>query len=378
MEPGPDLLQAPRHPHRVGPVAEVALDLTGHVRDHERPELGSPRVEAVDRLDQPDAPDLHEVLVELSACAVSTGEALDERHVLLDQPLASSEVAVLVVLAQQDPRGFAGALASPWRAPARRLLGCRALRAPKGLRSHHSPRFFCGMPGADYSHGITHPQLERISSLMIADFEIVVPIRSSEESLVIRRSSRVAARRRSVCARSGWAVIGCCVVFGAVAASSAAASGPPNASRGPISWRYQAIQCDTAHRADLARAAATEPSALAAAHPGFPALRGRFPSRETGPAIARYQLRNVISESRWIVSPGIAVEPVDHRLEHASITSFASHRDRPARQAPSAPTDARRLLQLAVVLGAAYVLFLVAWFWGTREHRGRVGSAARS
>lgn len=45
---------------------------------------------------------------------------------------------------------------------------------------------------------------------------------------------------------------------------------------------------------------------------------------------------------------------------------------------PSAPTDARRLLQLAVVLGAAYVLFLVAWFWGTRGHRGRVGSAARS
>ena len=264
MEPGPDLLQAPRHPHRVGPVAEVALDLTGDVRDHERAELGSPRVEAVDRLDQPDAPDLHEVLVELAACAVSTGEALDERHVLLDQPLASSEVAVLVVLAQQDPRGFAGALASPWRAPARRLLGCRALRAPKGLRSHHSPRFFCDMPGADYSHGIIASATRKNFGLMIADLKIVVPIRSSGASLVIRGSSRVAARRRSVFGTVLLGVIGSCVVFGAVAASSAAASGPQHASRGPISWRYQAIQCDTAHRADRARAAATEPGALAA------------------------------------------------------------------------------------------------------------------
>ena len=161
VEPGPDLLQAPRHPHRVGPVAEVALDLTGHVRDHERPELGSPRVEAVDRLDQPDAPDLHEVLVELSACAVPTGEALDERHVLLNQPLASSEVAVLVVLAEQDPRGFAGALRAA--VGERRPGGCsgaagalRMRRAPKGSEiASFSLVSFAVCPAPTIAIGIT-------------------------------------------------------------------------------------------------------------------------------------------------------------------------------------------------------------------------------
>jgi hypothetical protein len=44
----------------------------------------------------------------------------------------------------------------------------------------------------------------------------------------------------------------------------------------------------------------------------------------------------------------------------------------------SIPEDGRRLLQLAVAFAIAYVIFLTAWIWGTRERRSRVGRAARS
>jgi hypothetical protein len=39
--------------------------------------------------------------------------------------------------------------------------------------------------------------------------------------------------------------------------------------------------------------------------------------------------------------------------------------------------EGRRLVQLGFVFAAAYVVFLVAWFWGTRGHRRRVGGVAR-
>jgi hypothetical protein len=44
----------------------------------------------------------------------------------------------------------------------------------------------------------------------------------------------------------------------------------------------------------------------------------------------------------------------------------------------SIPEDGRLLLQLAVAFAIAYVIFLTAWFWGTRERRSRVRRAARS
>jgi hypothetical protein len=42
------------------------------------------------------------------------------------------------------------------------------------------------------------------------------------------------------------------------------------------------------------------------------------------------------------------------------------------------PAESTFLLQLAAAFGAAYVLFLAAWFWSTRDRRSRVGSAVRS
>src|SRR3954468_19912569 len=107
------LLKPPRDLERPGAIADVTLDLAGDVRNREGAELDAPRgIETVDRLDQPDRPDLDEILVLLASHAVSPGEALDERHVLLDQPLARLWVAVLVVLAQERPHGLAARAAS--------------------------------------------------------------------------------------------------------------------------------------------------------------------------------------------------------------------------------------------------------------------------
>jgi hypothetical protein len=41
-----------------------------------------------------------------------------------------------------------------------------------------------------------------------------------------------------------------------------------------------------------------------------------------------------------------------------------------AHSAPAANTDARTLFQLGLALGVVYLLFLVAWFWGTRGRHG--------
>jgi len=81
----------------------MALDLADDVRRRVRRELdAAAEVEAVDRLDQADRPDLHEVVELLPAVAVAAGERAHERHVLLDQLLAGGEVALLVVAAEQQ------------------------------------------------------------------------------------------------------------------------------------------------------------------------------------------------------------------------------------------------------------------------------------
>ena len=80
----------------------MALDLARDVGDRESAELHAPlRVVAIDGLDQADAADLNEVLVQLAAHAVAPGQALDQRHVLLDQALARSQVAFLPILADE-------------------------------------------------------------------------------------------------------------------------------------------------------------------------------------------------------------------------------------------------------------------------------------
>jgi hypothetical protein len=172
-------------------------------------------------------------------------------------------------------------------------------------------------------------------------------------------------------------VIGCCVALGGAVPSLAAAAGPLPASEGPISARYQAIRCDTALSGGSARVAAGRRTELVGVNPGFPPFHDHFPSHESRQTIARYQLRDVISDSPFIVSREIS----DRTARSTVRTCVENAIDIPSKSskeaAAIAPTDARRLFQLAVALAAIYVLFLVAWFWGTREHRSRVGSAAR-
>ena len=70
------LLQAARHAHRPRPVAEVALDLAEHRRRRVGGEAHLAReVEAVDRLHDPDAGDLHEVVERLAAAGVAARRA---------------------------------------------------------------------------------------------------------------------------------------------------------------------------------------------------------------------------------------------------------------------------------------------------------------
>src|SRR5215217_1811193 len=97
------LLQPARYAHRPAAVAEVALDLADDVRRRVCRQLDAAvEVEAVDRLDEADRADLHQIVELLAAVAVAPRERADERHVLLDELLARLEIALLVVAAEQD------------------------------------------------------------------------------------------------------------------------------------------------------------------------------------------------------------------------------------------------------------------------------------
>ena len=96
------LLQAARDAHGPRLVAEVALDLAQHRRRRVGGEAHLAReVEAVDRLHDPDAGDLHEVVERLAAVGVAPGERPGERQHLLGQLVARARVALLVNAAQK-------------------------------------------------------------------------------------------------------------------------------------------------------------------------------------------------------------------------------------------------------------------------------------
>jgi hypothetical protein len=83
----------------------VPPDLAGDRGDREGAELGAAvGLEAVDRLDQTDRPDLDEVLDLLAAPCKPIREPPHERQVLLDQAVASGPVTVLVVAPQELAR----------------------------------------------------------------------------------------------------------------------------------------------------------------------------------------------------------------------------------------------------------------------------------
>ena len=103
-----ELLQVARDAHRPALVAEVALELAEDRRDGERGERGlARRVEAVDRLEQPERGDLDQVVERLAAALVAARELARERQEALDELLARRLVALVVVALEQraGPRG---------------------------------------------------------------------------------------------------------------------------------------------------------------------------------------------------------------------------------------------------------------------------------
>jgi len=87
------LLVAARYPDRAATVAQVSLHLPEDVRHGEGSQRHpASRLVPVDCLDQADRPDLNEILQLLSAVRVTPRERLDERQLLLDQPLSRLEV----------------------------------------------------------------------------------------------------------------------------------------------------------------------------------------------------------------------------------------------------------------------------------------------
>ena len=83
-------------------VAEVALDLAQDGRRRvAREGVAEGRIEALDRLDQPQACDLVEILGRLGTPRVAVGEAAGERHEAVDQLLAHQRALVAVVALEQ-------------------------------------------------------------------------------------------------------------------------------------------------------------------------------------------------------------------------------------------------------------------------------------
>src|SRR5437763_3413353 len=135
----PQLRQRP--PGQPGDVDLRDSELPRNLRDRKPSELHFPlRIEPVDGLDQADASHLDEVLVLLAPHAVPSREALDQRHVLLDQALARAQVSVLAVLADQPVHALpAGACRR--RSP---RLGGLVAQAHEARSGTPPPVYLCG------------------------------------------------------------------------------------------------------------------------------------------------------------------------------------------------------------------------------------------
>jgi hypothetical protein len=84
-----------------------------------------------------------------------------------------------------------------------------------------------------------------------------------------------------------------------------------------------------------------------------------------------------MQNSRYQLPNTIAGAPIaDTRTSIHRIDPLIGQQIRSQDSAPQV-TDARRLLQLALVLALAYVLFLAGWFWKTRARPQSVGRVVR-
>src|SRR4051794_16444566 len=124
-----ELLEVARDADGPGAVAEVALDLAEDGRDRVARERDvAAEVEAVDRLDEPEARDLEEVVEGLLRALVAAGELAREGEEALDQRRAVDRVATRQVALEERPV-LVSAIA------ARRLVPA-ARGAPRTRRGH--------------------------------------------------------------------------------------------------------------------------------------------------------------------------------------------------------------------------------------------------
>ena len=76
----------PRGAHELGAVAQVVADLALDGRHGDRAQVAAAgRLETVDRLDEPDGADLHEIVDRLVSACVAARDGAHEAHVLLDE-----------------------------------------------------------------------------------------------------------------------------------------------------------------------------------------------------------------------------------------------------------------------------------------------------
>jgi hypothetical protein len=175
-----------------------------------------------------------------------------------------------------------------------------------------------------------------------------------------------------------WAAVACGIVAAAawlaVATPATASLGAQKASKGLGSPRYQANSCDTAA---VPAARAGKAAAIPPYSPELATQAGMRPAVRVsaGTSLLQYQLRNAIPHRPH--SHSDAFQATEAANASGSCSGIASPIASTTFET-TVPQDGRRLLQIAVAFAIAYVVFLTAWFWGTRERRSRVGRAARS
>ena len=104
IDPDRHLLQVARDADRPALVAEVTLELAQDRGHRERGEGGRPvRLEPVDRLQQAQRGDLHEVVQRLAATLVAPRKLARERQEPLDERFPRREVAVAVIALEKPP-----------------------------------------------------------------------------------------------------------------------------------------------------------------------------------------------------------------------------------------------------------------------------------
>ena len=98
----------PRGAHELRAVAQVVADLALDGRHGDRAQVAAAgRLEPVDRLDEADGADLHEVVNGLASACVAAGDRAHEAHVLLEEARSR-----LLMPPRHDPK-VSGEIAAP-------------------------------------------------------------------------------------------------------------------------------------------------------------------------------------------------------------------------------------------------------------------------